>query len=188
MISGRRSTMPGLFELLQEADLSQFYNELRSSLRVCHVQQLKDVNEDDLVSIGLTKTEAQRLKSLHNKYCPPNYVTKLKKLLLPAWSGKDEFLLDEHEVENVPSPPSTCGQVTMPFPDSMTVIQHQGMEIKVPRQHLISPESIKIHKELGNGEFGVVQQGNFCFDCSGNALTFCRVNRNFHDPLYGNCP
>ena len=28
-MAGRRST-PGLFELLQEADLSQFYNELRN--------------------------------------------------------------------------------------------------------------------------------------------------------------
>ena len=34
-----------------------------------------------------------------------------------------------------------------------------GVEIKVPRKHLISPESIQIQKELGNGEFGVVQQG-----------------------------
>ena len=25
----------------QEADLSQFYNDLRSNLRICHVQQLK---------------------------------------------------------------------------------------------------------------------------------------------------
>ena len=29
----------------------------------------------------------------------------------------------------------------------------------MPRKHLISPESIQIQKELGNGEFGVVQQG-----------------------------
>ena len=40
MMAARRST-PGLFELLQEADLSQFYNDLRSNLRICHVQQLK---------------------------------------------------------------------------------------------------------------------------------------------------
>ena len=42
MMTARRST-PGLFELLQEADLSQFYNDLRSHLRVCHVQQLKRI-------------------------------------------------------------------------------------------------------------------------------------------------
>ena len=61
MMAARRST-PGLFELLQEADLSQFYNDLRSHLRVCHVQQLKDVNEDDLISIGMSKNEAHKLK------------------------------------------------------------------------------------------------------------------------------
>ena len=34
-----------------------------------------------------------------------------------------------------------------------------GVEIKVPRQHLINPDAIQIYKELGTGEFGVVQQG-----------------------------
>jgi hypothetical protein len=37
-------------------------------------------------------------------------------------------------------------------------IQHNS-GIKVPRQHIISPEAIKICKELGSGEFGVVEQG-----------------------------
>ena len=121
-MASRRST-PGLFELLQEADLSQFYNELRNTLRVCHVQQLKYVNEDDLCSIGMSKSEAQRLKNVHNRYCPPNYVTKLKKLLLPTWT-KDEFLLDDAEAESVPSPPSTTSNISMPLPE--TVVQHQG--------------------------------------------------------------
>ena len=85
-------------------------------------------------------------------------MTKLKKLLLPGnWnSSKDEFLLSE---EDVPSPPSNSAQVTMPIPELEAIVHHQGVEIKVPRMHLISPDSIKIHKELGNGEFGVVQQG-----------------------------
>ena len=121
-MAGRRST-PGLFELLQEADLSQFYNELRNSLKVFYVQQLKDVTEVELCSIGMNKIEAQRLKSLHNRYCPPNYVTKLKKLLLPTWT-KDEFLLDDEASESVPSPPSTTSNLSMPLPE--TVVQHQG--------------------------------------------------------------
>ena len=60
MISSRGRS---LFELLQEADLSHFYNELRSSLRVCHVQQLKDVTEEDLTSIGMSKHEAQKVRN-----------------------------------------------------------------------------------------------------------------------------
>jgi activated CDC42 kinase 1 len=159
-MAGRRST-PGLFELLQEADLSHYYNELRNSLRVCHVQQLKYVNDDDLCSIGMSKVETQRLKNLHTKYCPPNYVSKLKKLLLPSWS-KDEFLLDDEASETVPLPPSTTFNKSMPLLSSSSMeamVHHQGVAIKVPRQHLISPESIQIYKELGTGEFGVVQQG-----------------------------
>ena len=95
---------------------------------MCHVQQLKYVNEDDLCSIGMTKNEAQRLKTFHNRYCPPNYVTKLKKLLLPTWS-KDEFLLDDAEAESVPSPPSTTSNLSMPLPE--TVVQHQGKALYV---------------------------------------------------------
>jgi hypothetical protein len=37
-------------------------------------------------------------------------------------------------------------------------VQH-NTGIKVPRQHIISPDAIKICKELGSGEFGVVEQG-----------------------------
>merc|ERR1712141_332178 len=88
----------------------------------------KDVTEVELCSIGMNKIEAQRLKSLHNRYCPPNYVTKLKKLLLPTWT-KDEFLLDDEASESVPSPPSTTSNLSMPLPE--TVVQHQGVEIKV---------------------------------------------------------
>ena len=31
--------------------------------------------------------------------------------------------------------------------------------IKVPSQHVIQSESVSVYKELGEGEFGVVQQG-----------------------------
>ena len=144
-MAGRR---PGLYELLQEADLSQFYNDLRSVLRICHVQQLKDVTEEDLIGIGMTRVQAQKLKTIYSKY-NPGYVCKLKKLLLPNWT-KEEFLLDEESSEIVPSPPSTTANLSMPLPNANeAVVFHQGMEIKVPRQHLICPKDITIYKELG---------------------------------------
>ena len=145
-MAGRR---PGLFELLQEADLSGFYNDLRSILRICHVQQLKDVTEEDLISIGMSRSQAAKLKQIYGKY-NPGYVCKLKKLLLPNWS-KDEFLLDEeNNSEIVPSPPSNTGTLSMPLPPvAEAVVFHQGMEIKVPRRHLINPKDITIYKELG---------------------------------------
>ena len=63
-MAGRR---PGLFELLQEADLSGFYNDLRGVLRICHVQQLKDVTEEDLMSIGMTRNQGAKLKKLKSQ-------------------------------------------------------------------------------------------------------------------------
>ena len=147
-MAGRR---PGLFELLQEADLSGFYNDLRSVLRICHVQQLKDVTEEDLMSIGMTRNQGAKLKQIYSKY-NTGYVCKLKKLLLPNWT-KDEFLLDEeNSSEIVPSPPSNTANLSMPLPSPLAieaVVFHQGMEIKVPRQHLINPKDITIYKELG---------------------------------------
>ena len=83
------------------------------------------------MSIGMSKNEAHKLKGFHNKYCPPNYVTKLKKLWLQTRTGKDEFLLDdEANSETVPSPPSTTSGVTMPLPPVLAsmeaVVNHQG--------------------------------------------------------------
>ena len=43
-----------------------------------------------------------------------------------------------------------------------------GVEIKVPKQHLIDPNAIQIYKELGTGEFGVVQQGVWIDDSQVN--------------------
>lgn len=37
-------------------------------------------------------------------------------------------------------------------------VQHDS-GIKVPIQHIISSENVKICKELGAGEFGIVEQG-----------------------------
>ncbi len=179
-MASRKST-PGLFELLEDADLHRFYDDLRNTLRIHHIQQLKYVMEDDLCAIGMSRVEARKLKASYSKHCPQNYVTKLKKLLLPTGGRpKDEFLLDEAESDTA-SPPAHSGSTSMPLPSPVspvspqlfsaattsmpstcnndTIIHHGGMEIKVPLTHLINPESISIYKMLGEGEFGVVQQG-----------------------------
>jgi len=36
---------------------------------------------------------------------------------------------------------------------------HDKPNIKVPNKHIIPAENILVNKELGQGEFGVVQQG-----------------------------
>ena len=91
----KRGGAPGLFELLEEADLPQYYHGLRNVLRVYHVPQLKYVVNEDLYSIGMSRPEARRLKVCFQKYNPQTYTSKLKKLLLPNTWSKDEYLLDD---------------------------------------------------------------------------------------------
>ena len=89
--------------------------------------------EDDLRNIGMSKPECRRLKTFYNKYSPGNYASKIKKFL-----GRK----DEH-------PESTLGK---------EAFGSRG-QIKVPSQHVIQADSVQVYKELGQGEFGVVQQG-----------------------------
>ena len=125
---------PGLYEFLQEAELQHYYNSLKNILQIQNVPQLKYVMEDDLRNIGMSKPECRRLKTFYNKYCPGNYASKIKKFLGRKDEGREEFLLGK----------DTLGS--------------RG-QIKVPSQHVIQADSISVYKELGQGEFGVVQQG-----------------------------
>ena len=125
---------PGLYEFLQEAELQHYYNSLKNILQIQNVPQLKYVMEDDLKNIGMSKPECRRLKTFYNKYCPGNYASKIKKFLGRKDEGREEFLLGK----------DTLGS--------------RG-QIKVPSQHVIQADSISVYKELGQGEFGVVQQG-----------------------------
>jgi len=125
---------PGLYEFLQEAELVHTYNSLKNILQVHNVGQLKYVTDDDLANIGLSKPECRRLKSFFNKYSTPNYASKLRKFLGRKEESRDEFLLADE------------------------ILGNKGA-IKVPSQHVIQSESVSVYKELGEGEFGVVQQG-----------------------------
>jgi hypothetical protein len=64
---------------------------------------------------------------------------------LPNHKSKDEFLLDD----------TNDGGEMCTTPNH---VQHDS-GIKVPIQHIISSENVKICKELGAGEFGIVEQG-----------------------------
>ena len=126
--------LPALYEFLQEAELQHYHNSIKNILQVQNVSQIKYVVEEDLRNIGMSKPECRRLKTYYNKYCPGNYASKIKKFLGRKEESKDEFLLGKEGLGTRAS-------------------------IKVPSQHVIQAEAIQIYKELGQGEFGVVQQG-----------------------------
>lgn len=126
---------PSLYEFLMEAELSHYYNSLKSDLKVTSVSQLKYVEEEDLLQLGMSKPEQRRLRKFFHKYYPPTYLKKIKKMILPKF--KED--LDTTSI--------------------LLVDSNIDKNVRVPSKHIISADSIVINKELGVGEFGVVEQG-----------------------------
>ncbi|XP_055938737.1 activated Cdc42 kinase-like isoform X1 [Argiope bruennichi] len=126
---------PTLYDFLLEAELSHYFSPLKNDLKVTSVAQLKYVEEDDLLQMGMTKPEMRRLRKYFQKYCPQTYLRKIKKMIL---KNKDD-------------------------PDRSSIYFNDNTleknNIKVPSKHIIPKDNIVINKELGVGEFGVVQQG-----------------------------
>ncbi|XP_046397309.1 activated Cdc42 kinase-like isoform X2 [Ischnura elegans] len=130
---------PGLYEFLIEAELQQYYAGIRNDLKVQNVSQLKYVTEEDLLNIGMSKPEMRRLKKFFQKHFPQNYLSKFKKMILPKKEDQWRILL--------PPPEEAAGRAGGRPP------------VRVPNKHIIPSEAIMVNKELGTGEFGVVQQG-----------------------------
>ncbi|XP_063989321.1 uncharacterized protein Ack-like isoform X2 [Diachasmimorpha longicaudata] len=131
-----RNAGPGLYEFLMEAELQQYYAGIRGDLKVQTTAQLKYVTEEDLNAIGMSKPEMRRLKKYFQKYFPQNYLSKFKKMLLS-------------KREEQPS-------------GALAILPEEKQDkpaIKVPNKHMIPADAIIVNKELGMGEFGVVQQG-----------------------------
>ncbi|XP_061706811.1 activated Cdc42 kinase-like isoform X3 [Cydia pomonella] len=130
-----------LKDFLEEAELQQYYELFRDILKVAKVSQLKFVVTEDLVQIGLSKPEQRRYKKVYSKYFPNPYISKIKKLL--SSNKKNDVFLQGH---------CSIPIDFEPFSEN---------NIKVPTKHIIPVEDITINKELGMGQFGVVQQGTW---------------------------
>ncbi|CAG4962033.1 unnamed protein product [Parnassius apollo] len=130
-----------LKEFLEEAELHQYFELFREILKVTKLSQLKFVVTEDLVQIGLSKPEQRRYKKIYSKYFPNPYISKIKKLL--TTNKKNEAFSIGHN--SIPIE-------FQPFSEN---------NVKVPTKHIISIEDITINKELGMGQFGVVQQGTW---------------------------
>lgn len=127
---------PGLYDFLIEAELQQYYAGFKNDLKVQNASQLKYVSDDDLHQIGMSKPEMRRLKKFFQKHFPQNYLSKFKKMILPKKEEQWESMLAMLPDESIEKPP-----------------------IRVPNKHIIPADAILVNKELGTGEFGVVQQG-----------------------------
>ncbi|KAM3968390.1 activated Cdc42 kinase-like [Aphomia sociella] len=130
-----------LKDFLEEAELQQYYELFRDILKVTKLTQLKFVVTEDLSQIGLSKPEQRRYKKIYSKYFPNPYISKIRKLLSTK-KNNDSYLQGQ----------SSIPLDFQPFSEN---------NVKVPTKHIISIEDITINKELGMGQFGVVQQGTW---------------------------
>lgn len=110
-------------------------------MKITHPSQLKFTIEGDLIEMGMSKPEIRRLRKYYEKHFPHNYLSKFKKLLTQK---KQEY--------------SNTESCLLNNADTMTLSRAPKMSSK----HIIPAASISINKELGMGEFGVVQQGVWC--------------------------
>ena len=73
-----------LRELLAGANLQSYLDVLINRLKVHSTAQLKYVEDDDLLEVGMTKPEVQRLMKLYRKQTSqPGTFSKLRKVCLP---------------------------------------------------------------------------------------------------------
>uniref|UniRef100_A0A2M4CQX7 non-specific protein-tyrosine kinase n=1 Tax=Anopheles darlingi TaxID=43151 RepID=A0A2M4CQX7_ANODA len=133
--------VPDLYEFLAEAELQQYYNSLKNELKITNVTHLKYATDEDLRQVsGLSRPEIRRLRKFYEKYYPHGYLNKIRRLLQPP--RKDE--------PGAGSPTASCVEPIKACPSPS----------KIPNnKHIIPPDAICVNKQLGTGEFGIVQQG-----------------------------
>ncbi|KAJ8929303.1 hypothetical protein NQ314_018010 [Rhamnusium bicolor] len=163
----------GLYEFLVEAELQQYFNSFKNTLKITHPSQLKFTTESDLLEIGMSKPEMRRLRKYYEKHFPHNYLSKFKKLL--THRKQENFIND------------ACFLASS---DSLSLSKAP----RVSSKHIIPAASITINKELGMGEFGVVQQGVWCNEgerIQGSHMLTYRVgdvitvlDKKTHQPLW----
>ena len=71
-----------LYEFLCEAELQLYYDSFKNDLKVTNLNQMKYVEEEDLIDMGMTKPEIRRLKKYYRKECPQGTFGKLRKVML----------------------------------------------------------------------------------------------------------
>ena len=69
-----------LYEFLAEAELQHYYSSFHNDLKINNVGQLKYVEEEDLLDMGMSKPEIRRLKKFFKKECPQGAFGRIKKV------------------------------------------------------------------------------------------------------------
>ena len=83
------STVKDLYEFLLEAELPHYYQGFRSDLKVTTVPQIKYVEDEDLVDMGMSRPEIRRLKKFFRRECPQGAFGKIRKVGEVRWQNKN---------------------------------------------------------------------------------------------------
>ncbi|KAL7738644.1 hypothetical protein ACLKA6_006934 [Drosophila palustris] len=143
-----------LYEFLTESELQQYYNAIKNELKITNAAQFKYATDEDLRFIGLSRPEIRRLRKFYEKHFPHSYLSKIKRLLqAPATIGKREDGVGGQAT-------SESSSITAAATTTATRNGGSSPGSKVPNnKHIIPADSISVNKQLGIGEFGIVQQG-----------------------------
>ncbi|XP_067631079.1 activated Cdc42 kinase-like [Eurosta solidaginis] len=141
-----------LYEFLTEAGLQHYYNAIKNELKITNAAHVKYATDEDLKHIGLSRPEIRRLRKFYEKHFPHGYLSKIKRLLqAPATIVKRDGSEGNTTLSNA-SLHSTAESPTSAHP--------ANSPSKAPNnKHIIPADSITVNKQLGTGEFGIVQQG-----------------------------
>jgi len=126
----------------------------RNELKITNAAQFKYAADEDLRFIGLSRPEIRRLRKFYEKHFPHSYLSKIKRLLQAPGTmvKREEASGGAGQVAPDGNGASACS----------TLAAKNGASSpgKVPNnKHIIPADSISVNKQLGTGEFGIVQQG-----------------------------
>ncbi|KAM7341673.1 activated Cdc42 kinase-like isoform 2-T2 [Cochliomyia hominivorax] len=145
-----------LYEFLTEAELQHYYNTVKDELKITNASQFKYATDEDLKSIGMSRPEIRRLRKFYEKYFPHGYLSKIKRLLHAPTSivKKDDMNTGVTNTMTASPSGSLSGSATG------AASKTNSSPNKVPNnKHIIPADAISVNKQLGTGEFGIVQQG-----------------------------
>ncbi|XP_068147133.1 activated Cdc42 kinase-like isoform X2 [Drosophila tropicalis] len=153
-----------LYEFLTESELQQYYNAIKNELKITNAAQFKYATDEDLRFIGLSRPEIRRLRKYYEKHFPHSYLSKIKRLLqapsIPMMitkRGGENAGDGTTQLSTDGSASGGAGAIPLASGSSEFGINSPS---KVPNnKHIIPADAISVNKQLGTGEFGIVQQG-----------------------------
>lgn len=131
----------------------------RDELKITNASQFKYATDEDLKSIGMSRPEIRRLRKFYEKHFPHGYLSKIKRLLqAPTVIGGKRDENSGCTVNVTMASPS--GSLSGASTGGASSKASSGSPNKAPNnKHIIPADAISVNKQLGTGEFGIVQQG-----------------------------